>query len=132
MDIALCVLDQDQKRIQYTGAMNDLIYITDEKLNVINADKSSVCAFFDNSGSFTMKEINYKKGDIFYLFSDGYQDQFGGDFHKKFLYKYFRLTLFEIHKFPLSDQKKILEGKLHEWMKVQDQTDDITVMGIRL
>jgi serine phosphatase RsbU (regulator of sigma subunit) len=112
--------------------MNDLIFITDGQLNVIKADQSSVCAFFDNSGSFTMKKINYKKGDIFYLCSDGYQDQFGGSYNKKFLYKYFRLTLLEIHKFPMSDQKEILERKLYEWKKDQDQTDDITVIGIRL
>ncbi len=132
MDIALCVLDQNTKSIQFTGGINDLIYISKGELNVIKADQTSVCAFMDNSRSFTMKVINYNKGDILYLFSDGYQDQFGGEFDKKYLAPHFRLTLLEIHRLPMSEQKDILESKLKEWRKEEVQTDDITVIGIRL
>ncbi len=132
MDIALCVIDKNKKTIQYTGGVNDLIYISKGELNVIKADQSSVCAFMNKSGSFTMKEINYKKGDLLYLFSDGFQDQFGGEFDKKYLVPHFRLTLLEIHKLPMSEQKEILENKLNDWMKGAVQTDDITVIGIRL
>ena len=132
MDIALCVLDQYQKRIQYTGGMINLVYIRDGKLEIEKADRFSVCFFYDNSQPFTMKEIDYKKGDIFYLFSDGYQDQFGGDFDKKYLRAHFYLTLLEIHELPMLEQKEILEKKLTEWMRDKPQTDDITVMGIRI
>ncbi|MBK7712636.1 MAG: SpoIIE family protein phosphatase [Bacteroidales bacterium] len=132
MDIALCVIDKNKKTIQYTGGVNDLIYISKGELNVIKADQSSVCAFMNKSGSFTMKEINYKKDDLLYLFSDGFQDQFGGEFDKKYLVPHFRLTLLEIHKLPMSEQKEILENKLNDWMKGAVQTDDITVIGIRL
>jgi ligand-binding sensor domain-containing protein/serine phosphatase RsbU (regulator of sigma subunit) len=132
MDITLCVIDQNQKSIQYTGGINDLIYIHSGKLSVIKADPFSVCAFIGNTGSFTMKEINYSKGDVLYLFSDGFQDQFGGEFDKKYLVPHFRLTLLEIHELPMSEQKEILERKLKDWMKDGVQTDDITVIGIRL
>ena len=132
MDMALCVLDQNPKSIQYTGGMNDLIYISNEKLSVIEADRFSVCAIIDNSDPFTLKEINYRKGDIFYLFSDGFQDQFGGDHDKKYLIPHFRQLLLDIHKLPMSNQKEILERELKDWMKDGDQTDDITVLGIRL
>ena len=132
MDISLCVIDQNQKIIQFTGGMIDLIYVSNEKLGVIKADRISVCALYGKSDPFTMKEINYNKGDVFYLVSDGFQDQFGGEFDKKYLSPYFRLTLFEIHKLPMSEQKEILERKLGAWMKNEDQTDDITVIGIRL
>lgn len=111
--------------------MNDLVFIRDGKLNVIKADRTSVCVLFNKSDSFTMKEIEYKKGDIFYLFTDGYQDQFGGNFDKKFLTPKFRLTLLEIHKMPMQDQKNILGRKLIDWMGDNDQTDDITILGIR-
>ena len=131
MDLVLCVLDTRQKKIQYTGAMNDLVYIRNGKLNVVKADRTSVCILFNQSDSFTMTEIEYKKGDIFYLFTDGYQDQFGGSFDKKFLAPKFHLTLLEIHKMPMHDQRDILEKKLLDWMGDNDQTDDITVMGIR-
>jgi ligand-binding sensor domain-containing protein/serine phosphatase RsbU (regulator of sigma subunit) len=132
MDIALCVLDKNQRSIQYTGGLIDLVYISDEKLSVIKADRFSVCAFNKNSDPFTMKEINYRAGDVFYLFSDGFEDQFGGDHDKKYLIPHFRQTLLEIHKFPMANQKEILERELKGWMKDRDQTDDITVIGVRL
>jgi ligand-binding sensor domain-containing protein/serine phosphatase RsbU (regulator of sigma subunit) len=132
IDIALCVMDPDQKRIQFTGGMNDLVYIRDGKLEVVRADRSSVSVLLEDSGPFTMKEIDYRKGDIFYLFSDGFQDQFGGDRNKKYLSHQFYCTLMEIHELPMKSQKEILEIKLRDWMKDNIQTDDITVMGIRL
>ena len=132
MDIALCVLDWHQKRIQFTGGMNNLVYIRDKKLEIVKADRFSVCASFDFSFPFTMKEIEFRKGDMFYLSSDGYQDQFGGDFDKKILRQFFYLTLLEIHELPMLKQKEILDKRLIEWMKGNTQTDDITIMGIRL
>jgi serine phosphatase RsbU (regulator of sigma subunit) len=132
IDIALCVLDQHQKRIQFTGGMNDLVHIRDGKLEVVKADRFSVSVLLEDSGPFTMKEIDCRKGDVFYLFSDGFQDQFGGDQNKKYLSHQFHCTLLEIHELPMKSQKEILEIKLREWMKDNIQTDDITVMGIRL
>jgi ligand-binding sensor domain-containing protein/serine phosphatase RsbU (regulator of sigma subunit) len=132
MDIALCVLDQHQKRIQFTGGMNNIVFIRDRKLEILKADRFSVCVLYGNSGPFTMKEIDYRKGDVFYLFSDGYQDQFGGDLDKKYLSTHFYLSLLEIHELPMLKQKEILEKKLKEWIRDDIQTDDITVMGIRL
>jgi ligand-binding sensor domain-containing protein/serine phosphatase RsbU (regulator of sigma subunit) len=132
MDISLCVLDRHKKKIQYTGGMSNLVYIRDGKLEVIKADRFSVCVSNDDPGPFIMKEIDLQEGDIFYLFSDGYKDQFGGNFDKKYLVPHFHLTLLEIHKLPMSNQRDILEKKLAEWMKGGVQTDDVTVMGIRL
>jgi len=131
IDITLCVLDQQQKRIQFTGGMNDLVYIRDGKLEVVKADRFSVSVILEDSCPFTMKEIDYRKGDVFYLFSDGFQDQFGGDHDKKYLSHQFYCTLLEIHELPMKSQKEMLEIKLREWMKDNIQTDDITVMGIR-
>jgi serine phosphatase RsbU (regulator of sigma subunit) len=132
MDIALCVLDQREKRIQFTGGMNDLIYIRNRKLMAVKADSISVCFSPDDFRPFTVKEIEYRKGDVFYLFSDGYQDQFGGEFEKKFLRKNFYITLLEVHKLPMKRQKEILDERIKNWIKDNIQTDDITVMGVRL
>ena len=132
MDLSLCVLDRQQKLIQYTGALNDLVYIRDGELNVVKADRTSVCVLYNNIGSFTLKEINYKKGDIYYLYSDGYYDQFGGKYDKKLMCLKFHQILLEIHELPMLKQKEILESRLDDWMMDTDQTDDITVLGIRL
>jgi ligand-binding sensor domain-containing protein/serine phosphatase RsbU (regulator of sigma subunit) len=132
MDIALCVLDQHLNRIQYTGGMNDLVFVRDGKLEIVKADKLSVCILRDDPSSFTMKEIDCKKGDVLYLFSDGYQDQFGGKNDKKYLIRRFYNMLLEIHELPMINQKEILEKNFYDWKKDNIQTDDITVMGIRL
>jgi len=132
LDIALCVLDLHQHIIQFTGGMHDIVLIRDKKLEEVKADRFSVCVLSDSSGPFTMKEIECRKGDVLYLFSDGYQDQFGGNFDKKFLRPNFYNALLEIHDLPMFKQKEILENKLIEWMKDTIQTDDISVMGIRL
>jgi ligand-binding sensor domain-containing protein/serine phosphatase RsbU (regulator of sigma subunit) len=131
-DIALCVLNLQQKTIQFTGGMSNLVHIHDGSLNVIRADRNSVCVIYDNSGPFTIKEIDYKEGDIFYLFSDGYQDQFGGEHDRKYFVHRFYTLLLDIHRKPMLKQKEILEKNLKEWMGDTEQTDDITVMGIRL
>jgi ligand-binding sensor domain-containing protein/serine phosphatase RsbU (regulator of sigma subunit) len=132
MDISLCVLDTRLNRIQFTGGINDLVFIRDEKLNVLKADRYPVGDYDDYPGFFSMHEVQYKKGDVFYLSSDGYRDQFGGEFDKKFLRQNFYLTLLEMHRLPMAEQKMLLEEKLIKWMKDNSQTDDITVMGVRL
>lgn len=132
MDITLCVLDPEKKKLQFTGAMNDMVFIRDGRMNILKADHLDVSISYLECGEFRMKELNCRKGDMIYLFSDGYQDQFGGTYNKKFLRPHFYTTLFEIHRMPVMNQKEMLEKKLNEWMKKHTQTDDITVMGIRI
>jgi serine phosphatase RsbU (regulator of sigma subunit) len=132
MDIVLCVLDPHRKKIQYTGGINNLIYIRDGKLEVVRADRISVCVLYKDSDPFTMKEFDYKTGDVFYLFSDGYPDQFGGEHDRKYFIHRFLVTLLDIHRLPMARQKEILDKNLKAWMGANVQTDDITVIGIRL
>jgi ligand-binding sensor domain-containing protein/serine phosphatase RsbU (regulator of sigma subunit) len=132
IDIALCILDRQNNQIQYTGAMNDLVYIHDGGMEIIKADYSAISALYDSNTTYTRNEIKVKKGDTLYLFSDGYQDQFGGSRDRKYLSNRFYNTLFEMHDLPMSDQKENLEIILQDWMKENVQTDDIMVMGIRL
>jgi ligand-binding sensor domain-containing protein/serine phosphatase RsbU (regulator of sigma subunit) len=132
MDISLCVMDQKNQILQFTGGMNDLIYIHQGKLEVIEADHISVSILYSDYGKFSKKEIHFEKGDMVYLASDGFQDQFGGKRDKKFLRQRFHSLLDEIHQMPMAVQKEVLEKRLHEWMGSTIQTDDITVMGIRL
>jgi ligand-binding sensor domain-containing protein/serine phosphatase RsbU (regulator of sigma subunit) len=132
MDIALCVLDKNMKKIQYTGGMINLVYVHDGKLEVIRSDRTSVCFLYDFSSPFTMKEFEYKTGDVLYLFSDGYPDQFGGEHDRKYFVHRLYVELLDIHRLPMLKQKQILEKNLKEWMRGNIQTDDITVLGIRL
>ncbi len=132
MDISLCVLDKGKKSFQFTGAMNDMLYFHQGRMKLLKADRVSVCIPLSNKGTFTMEEINYQKGDILYLFTDGYKDQFGGPQDKKYLACHFYNSLAEIHSLPMQKQKEILEKRLRDWMGDGPQTDDITIIGIRL
>jgi serine phosphatase RsbU (regulator of sigma subunit) len=72
------------------------------------------------------------KGDVFYLSSDGYEDQFGGPDGKKLKSKRFRQMLLDVHKLPMSEQKEIIERRFEEWKGELRQIDDVVVAGIRI
>ena len=72
------------------------------------------------------------KGDTFYIFSDGFPDQFGGADHKKFSYGKFREILIETSTVKMPDQKILLERILSDWTGNNNQTDDILVIGFRI
>jgi len=82
--------------------------------------------------NFTNSEMDVLKGDVLYLFSDGYADQFGGDDDTKFLIRRFRDLLLKIHKEPMNEQKEILNQIHEDWRRGGVQIDDILVIGIRI
>ncbi len=133
MDLALCCIDYDRMKLQFAGAYNPVIIISNGEVNQIKGDKFPIGAFFRGTkGKFQNHEIDVKKGDIVYVFSDGYADQFGEEAGFKFLTKRFRQLLFDIHHEPMQEQKKILETTIHDWMGSLEQLDDITVLGIKV
>jgi serine phosphatase RsbU (regulator of sigma subunit) len=133
MDIALCGIDYNNKKLEYAGAFNPLYMVRDNELTQVDANKFPVGAFVGESLQvFTNHEIDVQEGDVFYIFSDGYQDQFGGPKNKKFLTKRFRELLVEISGNPMDKQKEILEKRFLEWKKDVVQVDDILVIGIRI
>ena len=133
MDIALCTFDKKFKKVQFAGAYNPLILIRDNELIQIKGDKFPIGAFLDEElNKFTNNEMDLKKDDMLYIFSDGYVDQFGGDTGRKFLIKHFKNLLLEIHQKPLEDQKTHLIETLEEWKKGYPQIDDILIIGIKI
>ena len=75
--------------------------------------------------------MKIQQGDVIYLYTDGFEDQFGGEKDKKFSRRRFRELLLEIHELKMPEQKRALQSSLDEWMNGHEQVDDITVMGIR-
>ncbi|MEN8120860.1 MAG: two-component regulator propeller domain-containing protein [Bacteroidota bacterium] len=132
MDMALCALNTKTNILQYAGAVNSLYLIKDNKFSEIKADRMPIGFYPNEKPTFTNHEIQLKDGDIFYLFSDGFMDQFGGK--KGFKYKTgnFQKILYENHRKPMVVQKELLEQELKQWMKSYEQTDDILVMGVRV
>lgn len=134
MDIAVCVIDHEKKTLAYSGAKNPLYLIQNGKLTELKADKKTIGGHqVEDERFFTAHQLALEKESVFYIFSDGYQDQFGGENNQKFMVKHFREFLFSIHQEPMPTQKILLEKKLKEWKRgLYEQTDDILVMGIKI
>jgi len=131
MDMALCIYDPEESTLQYAGGFNPLVLIRNNELVMYKADPMPIGIGAITGRNFTKHSLDIQKGDVIYLYSDGYEDQFGGERNKKFSRKRFRNLLFEIHSLSMTEQKKTLEGTLDNWMDGEEQIDDITVMGIR-
>ncbi len=96
-------------------------------------DKYSIGMVAENQGGcFVEHEIEIRKDDMIYLHSDGYVDQFGGPYDKKFMMSRLKKKLLEIYLMPLDRQLEQLEETLAQWQGDTFQVDDITVMGVKI
>lgn len=135
LDISLLSINTVTHQLQYAGAHNSLFIIRNHQLIELKADKKGI-GFIDQYGNtserFENQTFELKKGDIIYLFTDGYPDQIGGPNRKKFYYRPFKELLISIHNLSLEDQYKKLDDVHKIWLgEKMDQTDDILVMGIK-
>ncbi len=118
--------------MQYAGAYNPLYIYRNNELMEVKADRMPIGIYIKEKESFTNNEIDLQKGDVFYIFSDGYQDQFGGEDGRKFKTKNFKQFLLEIHQKPMAEQREILDKRIDEWRGDWEQIDDIIILGIRV
>lgn len=132
MDIALCIIDQQNKTIEYSGAYRPLIRVVNNEIVELKATKNAIGGRDDMPKKFETLNFTYQNGECLYLFSDGYPDQFGGPSNKKFKTKVMKEMLLEIHHKPMQVQKELIHNRLLSWMRNYEQVDDILVAGIRL
>ncbi|MBU0765637.1 MAG: tetratricopeptide repeat protein [Bacteroidetes bacterium] len=135
MDMALCILDIKTKRLQFAGANNPLYLIKNfaPVLSEIKPDKMPIGLTYTGGDTlFNNNELALEKDDTFYLFSDGFVDQFGGPEGKKFKTRQFKQLLIEHKNRSLREQKEIILNSYRSWKGDFDQIDDILVMGIRV
>jgi serine phosphatase RsbU (regulator of sigma subunit) len=137
MDISLLLINQKDYSCQWSGANNPLYVVRakDNQLEEIKPDKRPI-AIYPDMGAFTKHELKASKGDVFYLFTDGYSDQFGGEKGKKFMSKNLKLLLAKNAHKTMSEQRSILNTTFENWKKGEgyeaEQVDDITVLGVRI
>lgn len=139
MDIAICMIDKKQKTLEYAGALQP-VYIVKKlsnkddhyELTTMKPDVHSISMTDYKEHSYQNTIISYNTGDLVYMFSDGFADQFGGKKRKKFLTANFRKLLVSIANKPVEEQNLALDKTLSEWRGEIDQIDDIMVIGIRL
>jgi len=131
MDIALCVWKKPDL-LQFSGANNPLWLIRNNTFQIVRADRQPIGFHTEEVKPFTQHEIQLQQGDTVYIFSDGFQDQFGGPKGKKFMAKNFQTILLEIQDKSMSEQKEILNQTIDDWKKDYEQIDDICVFGVRV
>jgi serine phosphatase RsbU (regulator of sigma subunit) len=132
MDMALCVIDKD--KLTFAGAYNPLYLVRKGELIEYKGDSQPVGYHTGDLKPFTQKEIDLKDGDVFYIFSDGYADQFGGPKGKKFMTRRFKKLLTDISDKHMNDQRAILIDTITQWMEEgnEEQIDDICILGCKV
>ncbi len=132
MDIVILVFEEGTDKAYFAGAKNPLFHIRGKEQLLTKGSTSAIGGTSKKAKSFSMHEITYQKGDVFYLYSDGFQDQFGGENGMKYMSKLFREKLVSISDFPMNTQKEILDKEFVEWKGNQSQTDDVILAAIRM
>ncbi len=130
MDMAVCVVDFEKDILWYAGANCPLYLIRGNELIHYRADKMPASIHY-RMDPFKLHKIDIKKGDAFYIFSDGFADQFGGPNQKKFMTNQLRETLVAIAGEPMLKQGEKLTGIFEGWRGVNPQVDDVMLIGVR-
>ncbi|EAY25713.1 stage II sporulation protein E (SpoIIE) [Microscilla marina ATCC 23134] len=134
MDIVLCVIDPQARLLCYAGAMNPLLYIQDNEMTVIKGTRYGINGHRKGGEriQFALHTIDISTPTMIYMFSDGIQDQFGGEQGKKFSSKRLRNLLMELHALPIDEQKQQLAQAVDQWQGDLHQIDDMLLIGARL
>lgn len=159
MDIALCIIDKKRMKMQFAGAYNPLYLIRkisespipidiEEKqlkrktrvmqdesgyeLIEVKADKMPIGIYIKERASFSSQTVDIEPGNTFYIFSDGYIDQFGGLEGRKFMSKRFKQLLLDMQDKTMHEQRQVLNQTMEEWKKDHGQVDDMIVIGVRI
>lgn len=130
MDIAICVFDKNTKTLEFSGANNSAIIVRGNDRIELKADRMPI-GIYETMRKFSMQSHDLREGDILYLYTDGFQDQFGGNNGKKFRSGKFKKMILGISHLSFKEQEAQLEKTMEEWKKHYDQVDDITVLGMK-
>jgi len=132
MDISLCKLNMKNKTVEFSGAHNSLVHVRGKELNSIRGDHQPVGLLLGDKKPFTKHKLKLKKDDMLYIYSDGYQDQFGGEKGKKYMGAKFKNHLQKISSKSEDEQLKSLSEEFSLWIRDYEQIDDVCVMGVKI
>ena len=131
IDIGLCIIDCNSNRMQYSGANRPLIRIRKGELTEFRPDLMTIGLAPLMENAFTNNTIDTIPGDIYYLFSDGFPDQFGEQTNKKLKPKNFKKLLVSVSNLPMAEQRDQLEQAFLDWKGSVAQVDDVLIFGFK-
>ncbi|MBL4704123.1 MAG: SpoIIE family protein phosphatase [Flavobacteriales bacterium] len=132
MDIALTVWDKETNVLHYAGAMNPLFIVREGELIEYKGDRRGIGGIASREFDFITHSIQLKRDDMIYIFSDGYQDQFGGPKGKKFMVKKLKRLIQEFSTEEIGTQKEMLHNRFEKWLNGHEQIDDVLMIGYRI
>ena len=132
MDMSFIAIDMIRLKLEFAGANNPLYIVRNGEMLIFKGDKQPVGAFIKEFKPFTNHEVDLQKGDMVFIFSDGFQDQFGGENKTKFMVGKFKKLLVEIGHLSPEEQKEKLTEAHRNWKGQLPQVDDIVIIGIRV
>jgi ligand-binding sensor domain-containing protein/serine phosphatase RsbU (regulator of sigma subunit) len=130
MDMAICRIDKKKSECVFAGALRPLYIVRNTSLEVLKGDSFSIGGHIHNEKHFTDHYLQLEKGDMLYLFSDGYADQFNARNNKKFTSRRFKDLLTYISGEDPQERERLIERNLEDWKGPSEQVDDILVIGI--
>jgi len=131
MDMAIAIINQEKKELQFAGAYNPLYLIRGSELIELKGDKQPIGIHWEET-EFRNQIVELKENDSVYVFSDGYVDQYGGDHRKKFKTQKFKELLLSVQSEPMEKQKFLIEETFELWRGNREQIDDVCVVGVRV
>lgn len=131
MDISVANINRKTSQLTVATAKRPFVIIEAGNLKDYKGGKSSLGGLSGGDKVFPETSITYSSGDVLYFFTDGYADQFGGANGKKYSSKRLKETLYNLHSFPIEEQKTRLEKEISEWKGNLEQVDDICLIGIK-
>ena len=135
MDIIVAEVDMRTNKITISSAMRPVIIYSGGEQIYVKGSRSSIGGQLDEDRvekDFIDQEFQLKKGDIVYMFSDGYPDQFGGPLGRKFKMVRLKNLLRDIHDKPMDEQYNYIKSNFFLWKEDLEQVDDVLFMGIRI
>lgn len=131
MDMALCKINRKTLNLSYAGANSAAFIVRKGEAHILKPARRPV-GHHEGNAPFTQEEFVVEKGDSIYLMSDGFQDQQGGPYGKKYLVKSLRNLLLTIAEKPMEEQRAILLHEFEHWRGSYHQTDDVCLMAARV
>jgi serine phosphatase RsbU (regulator of sigma subunit) len=132
MDASVITVNRKNRSFRFSSAKRPALYFQNGTLREFKGSKLSIGGMRSGDKVFEEMVFEYQPGDMLYLFTDGYIDQFGGPENKKYMIRRLRELLSRINKSAVTDQQKAVESEIRNWIGTNEQTDDILLIGIRL